>query len=76
MDRIDIDAGVVGLAVARALAVAWREMIVPEQHGHSGSETSARNSQMILSAVTINTPQLMQISGLGPGSYLQNKAFL
>ena len=40
-------AGVVGLAVARALALAGREVLVLEATGLVGSETSARNSEVI-----------------------------
>ncbi len=42
-----IGAGVVGLAVARALALAGREVIVLEATGEIGSETSSRNSEVI-----------------------------
>ena len=44
---IVIGAGVVGLAVARQLAVSGREVLVLEQHGLIGSETSSRNSEVI-----------------------------
>ena len=37
----------VGLAVARALAMAGQEVIVLEQHDLIGSETSSRNSEVI-----------------------------
>ena len=53
MDRIDrvecivIGAGVVGLAVARALALRGREVIVLERHEVIGSEVSSRNSGVI-----------------------------
>lgn len=50
MDRIDcvvIGAGVVGLAVARALALQGREVFVIEQHPAIGMETSSRNSEVI-----------------------------
>ncbi|GJL93949.1 MAG: FAD-dependent oxidoreductase [Hyphococcus sp.] len=50
MERIDvlvIGAGVVGLAVARALALAGREVIVVEKNAHFGEETSSRNSEVI-----------------------------
>jgi L-2-hydroxyglutarate oxidase LhgO len=40
-------AGVVGLAIARALALAGHEVMVLEQHGLIGSETSSRNSEVI-----------------------------
>ena len=42
-----IGAGVVGLAVARALALAGRNVIILEKNMHIGMETSARNSEVI-----------------------------
>lgn len=50
MDQVDtviIGAGVVGLAVARALALGGREVIVLERAGAIGTGTSARNSEVI-----------------------------
>ena len=50
MDRVDtviVGAGVVGLAVARALALAGREVVIVEAEGAIGSITSARNSEVI-----------------------------
>jgi len=50
MDHIDavvIGAGVVGLAVGRALAHAGRETVVLERAGAIGTETSSRNSEVI-----------------------------
>ncbi len=50
MDRVDCvvaGAGVVGLAVARALARAGREVVVLEAEGLIGSHTSSRNSEVI-----------------------------
>lgn len=50
MDRIDsvvIGAGVVGLAVARALAQAGRETLVLESESAFGTMTSSRNSEVI-----------------------------
>src|SRR2546429_4259045 len=50
MERIDtvvVGAGVVGLACARALALAGREGIVLESESAIGSETSSRNSEVI-----------------------------
>jgi L-2-hydroxyglutarate oxidase LhgO len=49
-DRIEcvvIGAGVVGLAVARALALAGREVLLLESESHHGTATSARNSGVI-----------------------------
>jgi len=50
MDKIEcvvIGAGVVGLAVARALALAGREVLVVEAESAIGSGTSSRNSEVI-----------------------------
>lgn len=50
MEEIDcavIGAGVVGLAVARALALAGREVVVLEGEGGIGTGTSSRNSEVI-----------------------------
>ncbi|MDX1589942.1 MAG: NAD(P)/FAD-dependent oxidoreductase [Oleiphilaceae bacterium] len=42
-----IGAGVVGLAVARALACSGREVMLLEANDHIGEETSSRNSEVI-----------------------------
>ncbi len=42
-----IGGGVVGLSVARALALAGREVVVLEAEGTLGSHTSSRNSEVI-----------------------------
>jgi L-2-hydroxyglutarate oxidase LhgO len=50
MDRVEcvvVGAGVVGLACARALARAGREVVVLEREGRIGSHTSSRNSEVI-----------------------------
>src|SRR5499427_4753258 len=47
VDTVVIGAGVVGLAVARALALAGREVIVLESAEGIGTETSSRNSEVI-----------------------------
>lgn len=47
VDCIVIGAGVVGLAVARALALSGREVIVLEAAEAIGTETSSRNSEVI-----------------------------
>jgi L-2-hydroxyglutarate oxidase LhgO len=46
-DAVVIGAGVVGLAIARQLALAGRDVIILEKNGHIGMETSARNSEVI-----------------------------
>jgi len=49
-DRVEcvvVGAGVVGLAVARALALAGREVLLLEAETHPGTMTSARNSGVI-----------------------------
>ncbi|MEO1191924.1 MAG: NAD(P)/FAD-dependent oxidoreductase [Pseudomonadota bacterium] len=47
VDCLVIGAGVVGLATARALALAGREVVVLERQDAIGTETSARNSEVI-----------------------------
>jgi len=47
VETIIVGAGVVGLAIARALAMAGQEVIVTERHDLIGSETSSRNSEVI-----------------------------
>lgn len=50
MDKVDsivIGAGVVGLAIARELAIGGREVIIVERETLIGSITSARNSEVI-----------------------------
>jgi L-2-hydroxyglutarate oxidase LhgO len=47
VDCVVIGAGVVGLAVARRLAMAGREVIVVEAAETIGTETSSRNSEVI-----------------------------
>ena len=50
MERVDcvvIGAGVVGLAVARELALAGREVVILETADALGTETSSRNSEVI-----------------------------
>src|ERR1043166_6435773 len=47
VETIVVGAGVVGLAVARALALAGHETMVLEQHALIGSETSSRHSEVI-----------------------------
>ncbi|HET6148252.1 MAG TPA: NAD(P)/FAD-dependent oxidoreductase [Polyangia bacterium] len=47
LDVVVIGAGVVGLAVARALALAGREVVVLESATAIGTHTSSRNSEVI-----------------------------
>lgn len=47
VECIVIGAGAVGLAVARALAIAGREVIVLEENQAIGQETSVRNNEVI-----------------------------
>lgn len=61
MDRVDavvVGAGVVGLAVARRLALAGLETIVLEAEGLIGSETSSRNSEVIHAGIYYPTGSL------------------
>jgi L-2-hydroxyglutarate oxidase LhgO len=46
-DCIVVGAGVVGLAVARTMAAAGREVLVLEAEAHIGEHTSSRNSEVI-----------------------------
>lgn len=60
-ERIDcavVGAGVVGLAIARALALAGREVLVLEAAGLIGSETSSRNSEVIHAGIYYATESL------------------
>jgi L-2-hydroxyglutarate oxidase LhgO len=50
LDRVDtvvVGAGVVGLALARALALAGREVVIVEAEDAIGTHTSSRNSEVI-----------------------------
>jgi L-2-hydroxyglutarate oxidase LhgO len=47
VDAVIIGAGVVGLAVARALALRGREVLILEAREQFGTETSSRNSEVI-----------------------------
>lgn len=61
MERVEcvvIGAGVVGLAVARQLAQAGREVIVLEAAGMIGTETSSRNSEVIHAGIYYPTGSL------------------
>ncbi|MCI2401169.1 NAD(P)/FAD-dependent oxidoreductase [Aliiroseovarius subalbicans] len=52
MDTFDVDtviagAGVIGIAIARALALAGKDVLLLEKNALIGEETSARNSEVI-----------------------------
>ena len=47
LEAVVIGAGVVGLAVARALAMAGREVVILEAEDAIGTHTSSRNSEVI-----------------------------
>lgn len=57
-DTVVIGAGVIGLAVARELAIAGREVIVVETHPGIGQETSSRNSEVIHAGIYYPTGSL------------------
>jgi L-2-hydroxyglutarate oxidase LhgO len=46
-DTVVVGAGVIGLAIGRALAIGGREVLVLEKNGAIGEETSSRNSEVI-----------------------------
>ncbi len=58
VDCIVIGAGVIGLACARRLAAAGREVLVLERHELIGSETSSRNSEVIHAGIYYPTGSL------------------
>jgi L-2-hydroxyglutarate oxidase LhgO len=54
-ERIDcavIGAGVVGLSIARSLALAGREVVILESQNAIGTQTSARNSEVIHAGIS------------------------
>jgi L-2-hydroxyglutarate oxidase LhgO len=53
-----IGAGVVGLAIARALALAGRDVTILEKNAGFGEETSARNSEVIHAGIYYPTDSL------------------
>ena len=62
MDEVDCivaGAGVVGLATARALALAGREVLILEKAESFGTETSARNSEVIHAGIYYPRDSLM-----------------
>lgn len=59
VDCVVVGAGVVGLAVARALALAGREVILLEAAEAIGTETSSRNSEVIHAGIYYPAGSLM-----------------
>jgi L-2-hydroxyglutarate oxidase LhgO len=59
VDCVVVGAGVVGIAVARALAMAGREVIVLDAAGAVGTETSSRNSEVIHAGIYYPKDSLM-----------------
>lgn len=59
VDCVVVGAGVVGLAVARALALSGREVIVLDQAEGIGTETSSRNSEVIHAGIYYPANSLM-----------------
>lgn len=58
VETIVVGAGAVGLAIARALALAGQQVMVLEQHDLIGSETSSRNSEVIHAGIYYPTGSL------------------
>jgi L-2-hydroxyglutarate oxidase LhgO len=58
LDTVVIGAGVVGLAIARAFALAGREVVVLESEGAIGTATSSRNSEVIHAGIYYPTGSL------------------
>ncbi|MEX2200488.1 MAG: NAD(P)/FAD-dependent oxidoreductase [Dongiaceae bacterium] len=57
-DCLIVGAGVIGLAIARALALAGRDVVVVERHDAIGTEISARNSEVIHAGIYYETGSL------------------
>jgi L-2-hydroxyglutarate oxidase LhgO len=57
-DCVVVGAGVVGLAIARQLALSGRTVIVLEKNARIGEETSARNSEVIHAGIYYQTGSL------------------
>ncbi len=59
VDTIVIGAGVIGLATARALALAGRDVLILEKAESFGTETSSRNSEVIHAGIYYPKDSLM-----------------
>jgi L-2-hydroxyglutarate oxidase LhgO len=58
VECVVIGAGAIGLAIARALALEGREVVVLEKAGQIGTETSSRNSEVIHAGIYYATGSL------------------
>ena len=58
IDTVVVGAGVVGLAIARAFALAGREVVVLEREDAIGTGTSSRNSEVIHAGIYYPTGSL------------------
>lgn len=58
VDTVVVGAGVVGLAVAREFALAGREVLILEAEAAFGTQTSARNSEVIHAGIYYPTGSL------------------
>ncbi|MCF6369096.1 NAD(P)/FAD-dependent oxidoreductase [Rhizobium halophilum] len=59
VDCVVVGAGVVGLAMARALALSGREVLILEAEGAIGTGTSSRNSEVIHAGIYYPAGSLM-----------------
>ena len=57
-ETVVVGGGVVGLAIARALALAGHEVMLLERHDRVGTETSSRNSEVIHAGHLLSAGQL------------------
>jgi L-2-hydroxyglutarate oxidase LhgO len=62
LDAVVIGAGVVGLAVARELAMAGRELVILEAEDAIGTHTSSRNSEVIHAGIYYPKGSLKAVS--------------
>jgi L-2-hydroxyglutarate oxidase LhgO len=58
VDTVVVGAGIIGLAIARALAQQGHETLVVERHSRPGQETTSRNSGVIHSGIYYPTGSL------------------
>ena len=70
VDTVVIGAGVIGLAVARALALARHEVLILEAQARFGTQTSARNSDVIHAGLYY-PPGSLKARLLAPGAMAQ-----